>query len=363
MSIEIHLSPNTHRNKEIVVIQFDYSAEIVGLLRQHFPAQWSQTKKCWWIARKDFDYNKFKEIFSNTAKISLPHKKQKDIVKEQILPSNYLEKLQRLRYSDSTIKTYSKYFRDFKAAFKNIDIDDLGPEEINDYLSDLISKRKMSTSQQNQRINSIKFYYEKVLLRKKLYYHIDRPRKESKLPKVLSKTEIKSIISNCNNLKHKCILSVIYSAGLRRNELINLKITDIISDRGLICIQAAKGKKDRYTLLSKELTQSLRLYYKEYQPQIWLFEGIKPGTQYSASSIVNILRRACYKSKISRRITPHMLRHSFATHLLEQGTDLRYIQSLLGHSSPKTTEIYTHVSNQNLSLIKNPIDDILNDST
>jgi len=361
MSKKIHLSTNKHRNKEIVVIQFDYSSEIVSLLKQNFPAKWSQTKKCWWIARKDFNYNKFKEVFSNIAKITLPPKK--GIVTEQTLPSNYLEKLQRLRYSDSTIKTYSKYFRDFKAAFKNIDIDDLGPEEINDYLSDLISERKMSTSQQNQRINSIKFYYEKVLLREKLYYKIDRPRKESKLPKVLSKREIKDIISNCNNLKHKCILSVIYSAGLRRNELINLKLTDIISDRGLICIQAAKGKKDRYTLLSKELTQSLRLYYKEYQPQIWLFEGVKPGTQYSASSIVNILKRSCYKSKISRRITPHMLRHSFATHLLEQGTDLRYIQSLLGHSSPKTTEIYTHVSNQNLSSIKNPIDDILNDST
>lgn len=358
MKTQIYLSSDKHRNKEVVAIKISYNQKFQALLKQNFPVSWSNTKKYWWVERNKFDYKKFQACFASIAKIITPEKKI-----EIVLPSTFLEKLQRLRYSDSTVRTYSKYFKDFIADNKDTEIDEIGPDEINDYLSNLLRASDMSSSQQNQRINAIKFYYEKVLGREKIYCKIDRPRKENRLPKVLSKGEIKRIITNCNNLKHKCILSLIYSAGLRRSELINLKITDIISDRGLICIVAAKGKKDRYSLLSKELTNSLRKYYREYRPEIWLFEGAKAGTQYSASSIANILKYACYKSRISRRITPHMLRHSFATHLLEQGTDLRYIQNLLGHSSSKTTEIYTHVSNHKLSDIKNPIDDILNDST
>jgi len=151
---------------------------------------------------------------------------------------------------------------------------------------------------------------------------------------------------------------MIYSAGLRRSELINLKLSDILADRNQIIIRYAKGKKDRYSLLSPHLLKELRAYYKTFRPTVWLFEGQKPGIQYSASSIRKILSVAAKKAGIKRRITPHMLRHSFATHLLEQGIDLRYIQSLLGHASSKTTEIYTHVSTSELSKIKNPLDDL-----
>lgn len=362
MKTKIHLSADTHKNKAVVLVKFSFDTQIADVLKQHFATHWSASKKCWWIARDQFDYPKFKKVFSPTFEIIIPEGKAetKEVVQ---LPKGFIEKLERLRYSDSTLRTYSKYFKEFQVSFKNLNLENISPDEINTYIGQLIKENKISGSQQNQRINAIKFYYEKVLGRDRLYCNIDRPRKEHKLPQILSKTEIRGIISSCNNIKHTCILSLIYSAGLRRGELINLQITDIISERGLIHIKGAKGKKDRFTLLSEGLIRNLRIYYKEYKPQTWLFEGAKTATQYSATSISKILKRAAFKAKIKRRVSPHMLRHSFATHLLEQGTDLRYIQALLGHNSPKTTEIYTHVSTQNLSKIKNPIDDILDDST
>jgi site-specific recombinase XerD len=171
-----------------------------------------------------------------------------------------------------------------------------------------------------------------------------------------SKDEVSRIIGAISNLKHRCIISLIYSAGLRRSELINLKIRDIDSGRMLIRVEDSKGNKDRYTLLSKKVLNELRDYYKVWKPKEWLFEGAEKEA-YSATSIAKILNMAVNKSGIKKRVTPHMLRHSFATHLLEQGTDLRYIQELLGHENSKTTEIYTHVSNKKLKEIKNPLDE------
>ena len=150
-------------------------------------------------------------------------------------------------------------------------------------------------------------------------------------------------------------MSLLYSAGLRRSELLNLKITDIDSKRMLIRVQAAKGNKDRMTLLSKTVLEDLRVYFKEYKPRKWLFEGVS-SKQYAPTSVVKIIKSSCYKAKVIRNVTPHTLRHSFATHLLEAGTDLRYIQTLLGHSSSKTTEIYTHVAINSFDMIKNPLD-------
>ncbi|MCF7888991.1 MAG: tyrosine-type recombinase/integrase [Victivallales bacterium] len=192
--------------------------------------------------------------------------------------------------------------------------------------------------------------------RKKEYYELHRPRKENKLPKVLSKIEVKRILASSNNIKHKCILMLIYSAGLRRSELLNLKPTDIDSERMLIHINGAKGKKDRISLLSDNLLKLLRKYYKEHRPKKYLFEG-QNGGKYSSTCVANILKKASLKTGIRKNVTPHMLRHSFATHLLEQGTDLRYIQELLGHERSKTTEIYTHVSKKAIDKIKNPIDE------
>ncbi len=268
----------------------------------------------------------------------------------------YKNLLVQKRYSDNTIGMYCNYFEDFCKYFLERNLKEITTTEINSYILSLIESKNISISQQNQRINSIKFYYEKVLNRKKQYYELHRPKKEYKLPKVLSKNEIKRIFDVTNNLKHKCILMLIYSAGLRRSELLNLMPNDIDSERMIIHINGSKGKKDRISLLSDNLLQLLRQYYKKYRPEKFLFAG-QNGGKYSASSVANILKKAAKKANIKKTVTPHMLRHSFATHLLEQGTDLRYIQELLGHNSSKTTEIYTHVSKKAIDKIKNPMDD------
>lgn len=231
------------------------------------------------------------------------------------------------RYSKNTQNIYCNYFKDFCIDFRKGELKNITTAQINSYILDLIKAKNISISQQNQRINAIKFYYEKVLGRKKEYYELHRPRKENKLPKVLSKNEVKRILASSNNIKHKCILMLIYSAGLRRSELLNLIPADINSERMLIHINGAKGKKDRISLLSDNLLQLLQQYYKEYHPKQYLFEGQKGG-MYSPTSVASILKKAALKAEIKKTVTPHMLRHSFATHLLEQGTDLRYIQEL-----------------------------------
>ncbi|MFH0755734.1 MAG: tyrosine-type recombinase/integrase [Bacteroidota bacterium] len=271
------------------------------------------------------------------------------------LPEGYLELLQRKRYSLSTIKTYTNYFLQFREHFTDCDIRSISHNQINAYLLELVIKNRISVSQQNQRINAIKFYYEKVMGRKREYFQISRPRKENKLPTVLTIEELDRIFKLTKNQKHKCILMTIYSGGLRRSELINLKVRDIDSERMLIKLCGAKGKKDRYTLLSERLLTELRIYYKEYRPGNWLFEG-QDGGAYSPTSIERIFRDAVHRASIRKYVTPHSLRHSFATHLLEQGTNLRYIQELLGHSSTKTTQLYTRVASNALMKIRNPLD-------
>lgn len=210
-------------------------------------------------------------------------------------------------------------------------------------------------SQHNQSINAIKFYYEVVKGMPNRFYSIERPIPKETLPKILSKEQVQKMITSVKNIKHKCIISLLYSAGLRRGELLNLKIDDIISDRMLIRINQGKGRKDRYTLLSERVLSNLRIYYIRERPSTYLFEG-KKGFPYSPTSVAKIVKKAASRARIIGKVTPHMLRHSLATHLLENGTDLRQIQTLLGHNSLRTTEIYTHVTVQGMNGIKNPLD-------
>lgn len=269
-------------------------------------------------------------------------------------PETYLIKLELKRYSYNTAKTYISLFEKFINRFYEIPVNHLNEIEIRQYLKEL-HDLELSNSYLNQMVNSIKFYFEIVMDMPSRMYTIERPRKETRLPKVLSVEEIKLLIENTNNIKHKCIVSLLYSAGLRRSELLNLKVNDIDSKRMLIFIGSAKGNKDRYTLLSEVTLADLRDYFKQWRPKEYLFEGIK-GNKYSPTSVANIVNKAALKARIRKRVTPHMLRHSFATHLLENNTDLRYIQTLLGHSSSTTTEIYTQVATKNLQNIKSPLD-------
>lgn len=220
----------------------------------------------------------------------------------------------------------------------------------------------MSASYQNQAINAIKFYFEKVRGGQRKFYNIDRPQREKILPQVCSEEEIVSIFKATENLKHRTILMTIYSAGLRISELINLKIAHIDSHRMQIRVVQSKGKKDRYTLLSHKNLKLLREYMRAYKPHEYLFEGQASTRQlpipYTSRSIQAFLKESVRKAGITKNVTAHTLRHSFATHLLDHGTDLRYIQSLLGHESSKTTEIYTHITTKGFDQIVSPLDQL-----
>ena len=272
-------------------------------------------------------------------------------------PPEYAELLIRMRYSDSTRKNYVSQFELFINHFDTLEIDELTDEHIKQYMHFLIEKKQGSASLQNIVINAIKFYYEKVLCQERTRYALERPMKESKLPTILSEAEVKAILLACSNIKHKALLYLTYAAGLRRSEVINLKITDIDKDRNIINIRGGKGGKDRITLLSERLQTLLDEYSALYRPVKWLFEGQR-GEQYSESSFQKVFQQALRKSGIKKPATLHTLRHSFATHLLENGTDIRYIQELLGHSSSKTTEIYTHVTTKGLEKIRSPLDNL-----
>ncbi len=353
-----------HRGEEVLILRFKYNSAIISQVKKIVGSKWSQTLKTWYIPIKGRDIDSIYKAFSEIAQFE--NAQTNDSVQtskpDEELPRGYLELLQQKRYSPSTIKTYTSYFLHFQRHFKDRKIEEAGKEEINSYILDLINTNNISESQQNQRINAIKFYYEKVLGRRREYYQIERPRGSAKLPDVISRLEVKRMIEVTKNIKHKIILQLLYSGGLRRSELINLKITDIDSARMLIKVAGAKGKKDRYTQLSKNVLIELRNYYKEYRPKVFIIEG-PDGGLYSASSIANIVKNAAKLAGIRKRVTPHMLRHSFATHHLESGTDLRYIQEWLGHSSAKTTQIYTHVSETDFRKFNNPLDDLFNDSS
>jgi len=370
----IVLEKARHRDNMVVTLRFDYDQQLIDRVKQEAGARWSQTMGCWYVPEEQFDLHTFFEALKGMAYVDYsglktqatePKKEPNNQIDNRNtqkvnLPEGYLEMLEQKRYSDNTRKIYISYMRDFATMFRKYDLKNVTKEQINRYILWLIREKKISASQQNQRINAIKFYYEKVLGGPREFYDIERPRKGLVLPKVLSENEILAILQASENIKHKAILSIIYSAGLRRGELINLRIQDIQFDKHILYIRGGKGKKDRTSILSDSVSVILHRYLEKHKPNYWLFEG--PGRrQYSPTSIAHILKSAVEKSGIKKRVTPHMLRHSFATHLLEQGVDIRYIQTILGHESSKTTEIYTHVSQSSLAKIKSPLDVFLQD--
>ena len=272
----------------------------------------------------------------------------------RVCPPEFIDKLEIKNYSNSTVKTYISMFERFINFYKGQDLIKLDENDVRKYLLYLTSIKK-SDSYFNQAVNAIKFYYEVVLEMPNRFYSIERPQKEEKLPTVISKNEVLKIIEATNNIKHKCIVQLLYSSGLRRQELINLKLKDIDSERMVINVHSGKGKKDRLTVLSSNLLIDLRNYFNAWKPKEYLFEG-QYGGKYTGNSVNKVVVKAAKKAGIKKNVTPHTLRHSFATHLLESGTDLRYIQSLLGHNSSRTTEIYTHVAVNAFKTIKNPLD-------
>lgn len=355
-------------NSKRIRILFGYHLGLMNVIKK-FPYHSWDSKNKWWTI--PFSNHFLEQIQSQILELGLKFRylveektdaSQKikrisadNIANYKIAPQEFVLKIKELRYSESTLKTYKNALEDFLNFHHQIALDQLHDGHIQSFLRHLVMERKVSTSYQNQAINAVKFYFERVLGGQRTSYKIDRPKKEKALPVVLSEEEIVRIFKNVENLKHKAILIVIYSAGLRISECVNLKIKDIDSYRMQIRIEQSKGKKDRYTLLSTRTLDLLRTYFKAYRPKMYLFEG-QSGDQYSVRSIQTIFQETVKKAGITKRVTVHSLRHSFATHLLENGTNLRYIQSLLGHSSSKTTEIYTHITTKGFEQLKSPMD-------
>ena len=262
------------------------------------------------------------------------------------------------RYSDSTIDTYSEIVRVFLKFTYSKPPHEVDADDMVLFVNEYIISNNLSYSYQNQVVNGCKLFFREVIKSRLDVEKFERPRREYKLPNVLSKEEVKAILTSLTNVKHRTMLSLIYACGLRRSELLNLRSKDIDSKRGVLYILNSKGKKDRVVPVSDKITDMLRDYYTMYKPKEWLFEGQSVGDRYSEESLAKVLKNACIKAGINKSVTLHWLRHSYATHLLESGTDLRYIQELLGHKSSKTTEIYTHVSTKSLQKIKSPFDDL-----
>jgi len=292
-----------------------------------------------------------------------PDRKTKDPVPEpnekaagEILKFKYW--MRQKRYSENSQKVYCDALRIFFGFFHDKPLNKIDNADIIRFTHEYILKNSYSGTYQNQIINAVKLFYRKNMDHEIIIEDIERPRRVHKLPNILSKQEVKQILSVHRNLKHKAMLSLIYACGLRRSELLFLKPGDIDSQRHLLIVRNAKGNKDRVVPLSEKIILMLRDYYKSYHPTTWLFEGDQAGNRYTETSLQHIFKQALVKARIKKPATLHWLRHSFATHLLESGTDIRYIQEILGHKSTRTTEIYTHVTEKSIQNIKSPFDEL-----
>ena len=345
---------------------FGYHLELMKSVKKIGLAKWDSKNKWWSIPDTDINF----EIITSEAKkhalsIEVHQNEQTGVVQPRKMPIHpedirpcpvdFVLKLKELRYAPSTIKIYTSAFLEFINYYNKEEINSISERQIIAYLRYLVMERQVSESTQNQAINAIKFYYERVLGGQRKIYHIDRPRRERTLPMVLSMEEVLSILQHTLNIKHKLLLMIAYGGGLRVSEVIHLKLIHIDQIKLRLFIHLGKGAKDRYTLLSKNCLPLLNTYLNEYKPTIYLFENPNGG-QYTASSAQKIFKQSAKRAGILKEVSFKTLRHSFATHLLENGTDLRYIQHLLGHQSSKTTAIYTHVTSRGWEQLNSPLD-------
>jgi integrase/recombinase XerD len=359
-----------HNSEDRYFIKFPFSKELQDTIRKLKGITYSKTHRAWYVLYSEHNYEmlidflEINDIDFDTS--TLPKDPHESKPAEKVIPDHFTyiienvkqfeEYMNHRRYSSSTIKTYKEAVMQF-LMFSSKEVEEITNHDLiyyNNYLRD----NRYSHSFQNQVASGLKLFFSRLYDIKFDVDKIERPKREHKLPNVLSKEEVSSILNTFRNIKHRTMISLIYACGLRRGELLELTPLSIDSDRKVLYIRQAKGRKDRVVPISDKIINMLRDYYKIYRPKVWLFEGQYPGQRYSEQSLQSVFKRALQSAKIKKPATLHWLRHSYATHLLEQGTDLRYIQELLGHKSSKTTEIYTHVSTRNLQNIRSPFDDL-----
>lgn len=376
--ISVTLEIEEHRSAKRILVSYWHNPDITNLIRS-MGGRYSATHNSWYVRFSEDNLVYLKEQLAGYNVFFIADEKNQDNIKQQNGSSQiasgasvyvgnlskekkdeielYKQYLYGQRYSKSTISSYLQFIQSFLGFFHDKPSAYITLRDIHKYNYEVIIKNKYSISYQRQFIGAVKLFFKYVTYCSFDTDELERPMKEKRLPTVLSKAEVKQILVNTRNLKHKAVLSTIYSAGLRIGEVLNLRINDIDRDRMQIHIKNAKGKKDRYVKMSKANYMVLKSYLQRYVPKIYLFEG-PDNNRYSSSSIRQVLRRACQKSGITKHVTPHTLRHSYATHLLELGIDLRYVQAFLGHKKPETTMIYTHISSEKVDNLANPLDEL-----
>ena len=333
-----------YKQESRIAVYFEKNKDLIVRIKKLEDARWSYTLGAWHLPNTEENLKRFK--LENTV---LKTEKKEKVEK-------FSRWLKSKRYSDSTIKTYTEALKSFLLFYNTKPIEEITNEDLISYNNDFILKNNLSSSYQNQIVNAVKLFFRTIENKVMNEELIHRPKREKILPNVLSKEEVKLILNAHSNIKHKAMLSLIYSCGLRCGELLSLKPEHIDSKRNILIIKQAKGRKDRIAPLSSKTIELLREYYIANKPMLFLFEGQLAGTPYDARSLQKVLKQALEKNGIKKPVTLHWLRHSYATHLLENGTDLRYIQEILGHSSSRTTEIYTHVSTKSIRNITSPFD-------
>ncbi|MDB4228460.1 site-specific integrase [Flavobacteriaceae bacterium] len=356
----INISTGLHRNNSVFFLHFYFNDLIIEKLKS-ISARWSQTKKCWCLKNSEENLALILELFKDVTKVDVSKIPKKTRFKrdlttaEKKILNNFYLFLKGKRYSQSTIQTYTIFVADFINFHTKTPLEELTNRDVELFIETVFIERNYSVSSQRQFISALKIFtvfYPQIKINN---LSLERPKKSRTLPSVLSQEEVLRIIQYTQNIKHRAILTLLYSCGLRIGELINLKLADFHVERKQLIVKKGKGRKDRYVSLADSFLPLLSNYYLSYKPTIYFVEG-QNGGKYSAESIRSFLRKSCKKAGIRKLVTPHTLRHSYATHLLENGVDLRYIQTLLGHSKPETTMIYTHVQRKDLMEIQNPLD-------
>ncbi len=381
-----------------VALKFPYDQEISKLVKTLPDARWCDKMKCWHIAesndidkmivktlldvaRIEFRTNKTRRLIDKVREIrekktsgtgsvySSPLVSKTSAAKAnslnvQLSPAavadivKFRKWLENHRFPPTTVRTYTAMMIAFLKYMAPKEARECTAEDLTGMVENYILPNGLSYSYQNQLISAVKKFYREIYREVIDTGELTRPRTRHKLPNVLSKEEVRQVLSAPMNEKHRAMLSMIYGCGLRRSEVIMLEPEDIDRDRMLLSVRQSKGFKDRVVPVSVKLVEVINSYLKRYRPVGYLFEGQRQGDRYSAASVEKVFRTACEKAGIKKKITLHGLRHSYATHLLESGTDLRYIQELLGHKSSKTTEIYTHVTEKSIQKIRTPFDDL-----